>query len=132
MRKAKAPPDPTARPRIATGTAAGWDRSSAIVISGRAPAVDPTRPVAAVLIDGAPADARAFPFDEPLPVGALEAPATAVVAALQFVVPLYMMTIYNRILQTGSLETLQAVSLIAAGLLLVLGIAETAFPVWTI
>lgn len=51
---------------------------------------------------------------------------SAVVAALQFVVPLYMMTIYNRILQTGSLETLQAVSLIAAGLLLVLGIAETA------
>ena len=49
-----------------------------------------------------------------------------VMAALQFVVPLYMMAIYNRILQTGSMETLKLISMIAGGLLLVLGIAESA------
>ncbi len=47
-----------------------------------------------------------------------------VVAFLQFVVPLYMMSIYNRVLQTGSMETLQFITLIAGGLLLVMGIAE--------
>ena len=51
---------------------------------------------------------------------------SVVVAGLQFVVPLYMMAIYNRILQTGSIETLQLISLIAAVLLFVLGIAEIA------
>ncbi|MEM9969719.1 MAG: ATP-binding cassette domain-containing protein [Pseudomonadota bacterium] len=51
---------------------------------------------------------------------------SAGVAALQFVVPLYMMAIYNRILQTQSIETLQLLSLIAAVLLLVLGISEIA------
>lgn len=50
---------------------------------------------------------------------------SVVTAALQFVVPLYMMAIYNRVLQTGSMETLQAISLIAGGLLIVLGIAES-------
>jgi ATP-binding cassette subfamily C protein EexD len=49
-----------------------------------------------------------------------------IVAAMQFVVPLYMMAVYNRILQTQSIETLQLVSMIAAVLLLVLGIAEIA------
>lgn len=49
-----------------------------------------------------------------------------IVAMLQFVVPLYMMAIYNRILQTGSLETLRLISIIAALLLLGLGIAEIA------
>lgn len=51
---------------------------------------------------------------------------STVIAALQFVVPLYMMAIYNRILQTGSIETLSSISLIAGGLLLVLGLAESA------
>lgn len=49
---------------------------------------------------------------------------SVVIAALQFVVPLYMMAIYNRILQTGSIETLQLISIIAAVLLLGLGVAE--------
>lgn len=51
---------------------------------------------------------------------------SVVVAALHFVVPLYMMAVYNRILQTRSIETLQLVSIIAAVLLLVMGIAEIA------
>jgi PrtD family type I secretion system ABC transporter len=51
---------------------------------------------------------------------------SAVVAALQFVVPLYMMAVYNRILQTGSIETLKLITIIAAVLLLVMGIAESA------
>lgn len=51
---------------------------------------------------------------------------SAVIAALHFVVPLYMMAVYNRILQTGSIETLQLISLIAAILLMVMGIGEVA------
>lgn len=51
---------------------------------------------------------------------------SVVIACLQFVVPLYMMAIYNRILQTGSIETLRLISIIAAILLLGLGICETA------
>ncbi|MGB0440455.1 MAG: hypothetical protein ACPGFC_10180, partial [Paracoccaceae bacterium] len=51
---------------------------------------------------------------------------SVVVAALQFVVPLYMMAVYNRILQTSSIETLKLISLIAAVLLMVMGIAEIA------
>lgn len=47
-----------------------------------------------------------------------------VVAALQFVVPLYMMAIYNRILQTQSFESLQLISMIAVFLLAIMGIAE--------
>lgn len=49
---------------------------------------------------------------------------SVVVAALQFVVPLYMMAVYNRILQTQSLESLQLISFIALFLLIILGIAE--------
>ena len=49
---------------------------------------------------------------------------SVVVAALQFVVPLYMMAVYNRILQTKSIETLQIISLIAVVLLVLLGIVE--------
>ena len=49
---------------------------------------------------------------------------SVVVAGLQFVVPLYMMAIYNRILQTYSLETLQLITLIAGVLLVALGVAE--------
>ncbi|MEO0357461.1 MAG: ATP-binding cassette domain-containing protein [Pseudomonadota bacterium] len=51
---------------------------------------------------------------------------SAIVAALQFVVPLYMMAVYNRILQTKSIETLQLISLIAVALLIVLGLTEIA------
>lgn len=49
-----------------------------------------------------------------------------VVAVLQFVNPIYMLSIYNRVLGTRSMETLQAVSLIAVVLIAVQGIAEFA------
>lgn len=49
---------------------------------------------------------------------------SAVVASLQFVIPLYMMAVYNRILQTKSEETLVLISVVAVGLLVVMGIAE--------
>ncbi|MGB0799110.1 MAG: type I secretion system permease/ATPase, partial [Planktomarina sp.] len=49
---------------------------------------------------------------------------SVVVALLQFVVPLYMMAVYNRILQTRSMETLQLISIIAVTLLIVMGICE--------
>lgn len=49
-----------------------------------------------------------------------------VAAILQFVLPLYMMAVYNRVLQTQSIETLRLISIIAVVLLLVMGLAEIA------
>lgn len=49
-----------------------------------------------------------------------------VAAVLQFVLPLYMMAVYNRVLQTQSIETLRLISIIAVILLLVMGLAEIA------
>ena len=43
---------------------------------------------------------------------------------LMLVVPLYMLQVYDRVLNSGSMETLAAISILAAGLLILLGLFD--------
>ena len=47
-----------------------------------------------------------------------------VINLLMLVVPLYMLQVYDRVLNSGSMETLAAISILAAGLLILLGLFD--------